>query len=263
MSYRLLKIEKRDNIAWLRLDRPPSNSLTIELMEELIAAHRELESDRSVEGILLASALPKFFCNGIDPGPALEQDIEGRLAIFQKLSELIYAIYSYPNLEVAVIGGHAMAGGAVLACLADFRFMSEDCGRIGFTEVAVGLTLPKGILELIRSVVGEGNLTKVAMLGETFRGPQAHQLGLADALYPSASLERQAENRLLRWCALPKAALRDIKQNIRAEIAAKMKANIFSSADSSMRSFLQGSGAEGLRALLEGRKPQFQKRSAD
>ncbi len=256
--YKYLDIEKRDNMAWVRMNRPPNNSLNIAFMEELIAVHREFEADNSIRGILLGSALPRFFCNGLDPQALLEEDLEGRLEIFRKLGELMHVIYSFPDLQMAVIAGHAMAGGAVLAILADFRYMAKEQGRIGFTEVAVGLTIPMGLLKLIRSVVGQANLPRVALLGTTFRAAEAHQLGLVDAFYPKDRLEKEAESLLRRSAALPQSSLRDVKKSIRREQLAAMEEESFAS-DKNMRHFLLGDGEEGLRAVLEGRRPNFQK----
>jgi enoyl-CoA hydratase len=43
---------------------------------------------------------------------------------------------------VAAIDGHAIAGGCVLPCAADYRMMAQQTGRIGIPELLVGVPFP-------------------------------------------------------------------------------------------------------------------------
>ena len=63
------------------------------------------------------------------------------------------ATFSFPKPIVAAINGHAIAGGCVLACAADKRLMARDQGRIGVTELLVGVPFPRIAMEIMHHAV--------------------------------------------------------------------------------------------------------------
>ena len=62
-------------------------------------------------------------------------------------------VFFHPKPVVAVINGHAVAGGAILACCADRRIMAHEVGRIGVTEMLVGVPFPALAFEVLRAAV--------------------------------------------------------------------------------------------------------------
>jgi enoyl-CoA hydratase/carnithine racemase len=254
--FEFLTIEVREHLAWLRLRNPPRNDLTPALIQELISAHARLAADPEVWMVLLGAHGEKFYCNGMSPDYLLAQDVAGRANAFAQLFDLMRVMYAFPKIEAAVIGGHAMAGGAVLGILSDFRFMGDGKYRLGFSEVPVGLTIPAFLIDLIEGVVGPRYVKKVALLGTAFRAEEAHAIGLVDEVFAHAELEAQAENYFRRLMqSLPQASLRSVKRNMRAGRLAKLEAAAGS--EQHLRDFLSGNFEEGLRAVLERRKPVY------
>ena len=259
-DFQLLNLEIEDHLAWLRLNQPPLHELTPELIDELSAAHRWLATNDDVWAVILGASGEKFFCNGLSPEAMLACDAAGREAIFDKLFAMMREMYAFPKIELAAINGHAMAGGAVLAILCDFRFMAgaDSKARIGFSEVPVGLTMPAFLLEIIEGVVGPQHLVQIAMLGRAFRASEALAMGLVDETPPLAELETRAETYLREIMdSLPLASVQNVKASIRTKrLAAVMAAAPSTVAD--LRPFITGNFDEGLRAVQERRKPQFQ-----
>ena len=71
------------------------------------------------------------------------------------LSRMFRAVFDHPRPTVAAINGHAIAGGCVLALACDARLMSA--GRIGLSELAVGVPFPVAALEIVRHALGPGH----------------------------------------------------------------------------------------------------------
>ena len=69
---------------------------------------------------------------------------------------------------VAAINGHAVAGGAVLACCADRRIMAREGGRIGVTEMLVGVPFPALAFEIVRFAVPPRHLPEFTLSGATY-----------------------------------------------------------------------------------------------
>ncbi len=254
MSAEELRIEIRDRIAWLWLNRPPLNTLTPDLLERLRVAHVELTANRDVRAIVLGSQNQKFFSNGLDPEFMLKCTRAERAEYFRTLMEMSIAMYSFPKLELAAIGGHAMAGGAVLGILCDFRFMAEGKHRFSFSEVRVGLTIPGSILGILEGVVGPQHLRDAAMLGELFRPEEAFRIGLVDRVVPPDELHEQAERYIKSLFEIPQAGMTLVKEDMRA---ARL-ANLRRIEDlTKLEPFLEGNFEEGMRAVLERRRPRF------
>src|SRR4249920_8436 len=94
------------------------------------------------------------------------------------LSEAFLAVFDCPVPVVAAVNGHAIAGGCVLACACDYRVMNEGHGRIGVTELLVGVPFPVTALEILRFAAGTRRLSELACFGRTYRAAEAAGLGL-------------------------------------------------------------------------------------
>lgn len=254
MSDNELQIEIRDRVAWLLINRPPLNTMTPNLMERLREAHVSLASDKQVRGIILGSHNQQFFSNGLDPETMLAASLKERVEIFRTLMEMCVAMYSFPKLQLAAIGGHAMAGGAVLGILCDFRFMTEGKHRYSFSEVRVGLTLPAAFLSILEGVVGPQHLRDVGMLGELYRPDEALRIGLVDRVLPQEELHSAAERHLTGLFQIPQAGMSLVKRDMRRARLEKLQR--FDDL-ARLETFLTGNFEEGLRAVLERRRPQF------
>src|SRR5437764_98800 len=94
----------------------------------------------------------------------------------------------------------------LIACCADSRLMARDGGRIGITELLVGLPFPALAFEVMRFVAMPPDLPALLYTGETFPPPDALDRGLIDEIVePSALLDRAVE-KAQRLAALPPQA---------------------------------------------------------
>ena len=256
MKYKELEIEIKDNLAWITLNRPPLNTLTIEFMEEIIAAHKSLDKKAEVWGVILSANSEKFFCNGLDPEYMLARDVKGRMKIFDVLVKMIETIYSFSKPELTLINGHAMAGGAIISVLTDYRFMAEGKARFSFSEVPVGLTIPRYLINIIESVCGPQNLVNATMIGKAYRTEEALQANLVDQIIAPEALKEEGEKFMRGLFALPQASMKSVKASIRKPYLKTLKKEKKQGLKQ-FRKFLTGNFDEGLLAVKEKRKPQF------
>jgi enoyl-CoA hydratase/carnithine racemase len=181
--------------------------------------------------------------------------VQGRIEVFEVLLNMVLEVYAFPKPHISAIEGHAMAGGAVIAILSDWRFMSRERSRISFSEVAVGLTIPKAIINLIESVTGPGHLREIAMLGSAIKSTDAQRMGLVDQVFDNGTTLKEAEKYMKRVFDLPLASVRSVKQILRADNIAALKSRDgletlghFVGADSFV---------EGLTAVRDKRRPKY------
>ena len=89
-------------------------------------------------------------------------------AFLPALHKLYEEVFFHPKPVVAAINGHAVAGGAILACCADRRIMAHEAGRIGVTEMLVGVPFPALAFEMLRAAVPAEYLAEFAYSGATY-----------------------------------------------------------------------------------------------
>ena len=76
-------------------------------------------------------------------------------------------MFFHPKPVIAAINGHAIAGGAVLAACADRRIMARDSGRVGITELLVGVPFPVLAFEVVRFALPPRYLADSMLSGAT------------------------------------------------------------------------------------------------
>ena len=104
---------------------------------------------------------------------------------------MLAAVFTHPKPVVAAINGHAMAGGCVLACAADRRIMARDAGRIGVTELLVGVPFPAAAMEIMRCATAPQYFEDAILSGATYNPPEAVARGLVhDIVDPHELLDR-------------------------------------------------------------------------
>jgi len=139
------------------------------------------------------------------------------------LNKMFDTVFNFPKPVVAAVNGHAIAGGCVLACCADRRVMARDAGRMGITELLVGVPFPALAFEVMRFVAMPPDLPTLLYSGETFSPPDAMDRGLIDEIVePSALLDRAVAG-AQQLAALSPQAFAVTKRQLRLEIMERMK----------------------------------------
>lgn len=245
-----VRIERRGEIAVLRLDKAKGNAIDEPLALDLRAACRELAADEGVRGVLLASAHPKLFCPGLDLVTLSAYDRPAMERFLQVFAEAVWSLFSLPRPVVAAVSGHAVAGGCVLALTADERVLRRGA-QIGLNEVRVGLPLPWSVALLLRSAVPSRSLVDVALRGRNFEGDEAVQAGLAHALADAEGFEEACLARLSELADKDARALGLTKTYLRAEALREMEAGEAAHAGEFLDCWFSEATRARIRAIVE------------
>ncbi len=83
------------------------------------------------------------------------------------MNRMFERLFAFPKPVVAAVNGHAIAGGCIIVCAADWRLMTRDAGRIGIPELLVGVPFPVVPLEIMRFATHAWQLQSLAYRGLT------------------------------------------------------------------------------------------------
>jgi 3,2-trans-enoyl-CoA isomerase len=200
----------------LRLNRPPVNALSPELIVALRQAVQSAPGDR-VRALVLSGS-PGRFSGGLDVPLLLTLGRPAMAALWQDFYALLRTLAASPIPIAAAITGHAPAGGTVLPLFCDWRVLADGDWKMGFNEVQVGLPLPPVILSALKIRVGSQRAERLAVGGLLVLPEEAVRLGLADEVVPAGRVVERA----IEWCqgllALPPEAMGATRRHARADI---------------------------------------------
>ena len=132
----MIDIIEHGKIRELRLNRPPANALTAELLGRL----REVVQAAPGQGIgaLVLSGMPGMFSAGLDIPALLKLDRAHIAILWKELYGALEALACSAIPICAAVTGHAPAGGTVLAIFCDWRIAAAGPFKIGLSEVEIG-----------------------------------------------------------------------------------------------------------------------------
>jgi Delta3-Delta2-enoyl-CoA isomerase len=153
------------------------------------AALEALARDLAAAGSapILLSGAGNVFSAGLDLEEVASLDAAGARRLLDALEGIVEALFQHPAPTVALVNGHAIAGGCVLALCCDHRVAAADPrARIGLNEVAAGLAFPPKTLAMIRARLG-GPRAEAVILGARLYDPAgAREAGLVDEVADDA-----------------------------------------------------------------------------
>jgi len=215
MSFIDLTID--NNIATLKLNRGKVNALNETLVEQLRECFDQLRTDESVKAIILTGN-DKFFSFGLDIPELYPYSPEDFTDFIEKFCNLYTIIYMFPKPVICAIGGHAIAGGFILATACDYRLMTTGKAKIALNEVTFGSSIFAGNLEILKALVGVRNAEIIALRGKMYSAEQAQEFNLIDRVVTNDDLMAEAVYIAESYAQKDQAAYFSIKKLIREPI---------------------------------------------
>lgn len=199
-----------DGVRVLRMARGAVSALDT----DFLLALREAVGQAGTDGgqALVLTGTGKAFSAGVDLRAYLDGGAAYVETFWDALTGLFEDLLHYPWPVVAAVNGHAIAGGCVIACCADYRLMSG--GTIGVPEMLVGIPFPSTALAAVAIAVGPG-ARRLVNTGATLGPEAALARGLVDEVVAPEDLLERAVARAARLRAIPVATFAHTKTALR------------------------------------------------
>jgi enoyl-CoA hydratase len=216
-------IEKSENggVVVLKLADGKANTMDIEFCQAMIDEFTSLRTSSAKAVVLTGQG--NIFSAGVE----LVRTSDGGAAYVRTflpaLNAMFAAVYDFQKPVVAAINGHAIAGGCVLACCTDRRLMARGNGRIGVTELLVGLPFPALAFEVMRSVTLSRYLSQSIYAGETISPEVGAERGWIDEVVAPADLLDRATAAAQTLAALPAVTFAITKRQMHLPVLERME----------------------------------------
>ena len=204
----------------LTLDRPPANALDETLLRDLDAALDAARDASTVRGVVVTGT-GVFFSGGFDLA-APRRDTAAARALRALYRDVHVKLLGLPKPTLAAVGGHAIAGGLVLALACDYRLGGDGDWRLGLNEVAIGASFPRAALEIVRLRLPHPRAAELLLGAALYPASQATRLGVVDELLPAADLHATVLRRAARMAGYPCEAYAHTKAALVAEAIARI-----------------------------------------
>lgn len=193
MPYENIKVETRNKIAYVTIDRPKVlNALNMQTMEELRQAFTQIKSDKDVRVVLLTGAGEKAFVAGADINELQKNNPVEAKEYTHRGQAVLDVIENLGKPVIACINGFALGGGCELAMACTMRLASENA-KLGQPEVKLGIIPGYGGTQRLPRLVGKGIAAQLLLTGDMINAQEAHRIGLVNDVAPASELIPRAE----------------------------------------------------------------------
>lgn len=235
------------------------NAFDADLISALEEAFRTLQGAEGVRVVFVRGAGGTFSA-GADlewmRAAADRTEAENRADALE-LAKMLKALYDLPALTVALVEGGAFGGGAGLAAACDLALATADA-RFAFSEVRLGL-IPATISPYVIQAIGPRAARGLFATGQVFDATHAAKIGLITEVVADHAALQAAAHRIARdMLACAPQAVENAKRLVDDVFGRAIDhAMLELTAHRIAAARVGAEGQEGVRAFIEGRKPDW------
>jgi len=174
-------------VATVTMNRPEKrNALSLGLMNELIAAFRDLATQPQTQVIILAGTGPAFSA-GHDLRELVGRELPSYRQIFDVCTQLMSTVQEIPQPVIARVHGMATAAGCQLVASCDLA-IAADTAQFATPGVKIGLFCTTPMVALTRAI-GRKRALEMLLTGTPIDARTAAEWGLVNRAVPADQLD--------------------------------------------------------------------------
>ena len=208
--------ERDGGVRVLTLDRPPANAINDALLNDLLAALAAARDDDGVRALVLTGTGP-LFCGGLDLGQVerrVEEEARDNFFYRNLFRDAFAALLGFPKPTIAMLNGHAIAGGLLMLLTCDYRLGRDGDYKIGLNEVAIGAAFSLAAYEIVALRLTHAQASELMLGAALYPVQQALRLGVVEEILPADAFEATVLRRAARMGAFPRQAYAHTKARL-------------------------------------------------
>jgi enoyl-CoA hydratase len=223
-TYNFYKVEKKEKIAWVFLNRPEKkNAMGPDAWKEIIPIFADIDEDDEIRVAIIAGE-GKDLSAGIDlMGMATmiptmknwDMSAKGKVRLFHDVFPLQDAMTCVEKCSKPVIccfHGFCIGAALDLGSACDIRLAAEDA-KISLREAAVSIIADVGVLQRLPHIVGQGITREMAFTAKFIDARRALEVNLVNEVYPDKeALLKGAEKLALEIAEMAPLAVQGAKE---------------------------------------------------
>ncbi len=213
-SFKTVIYEKKDNIAYVTLNRPQVlNVYNLQMRDELYQILGAIKDDSEIAVAIFKGAGEKAFCAGADlkdflraPSPTVARTIRWQRDVWGEFLSISQPL-------IAALHGYVLGLGVEIALLCDLRIAAEDA-QFGLPEVGLGIIPSGGATQTLPRTVGIGKALEMLLTGHRISAREALDVGLVNQVVAKDELQLTAEKMARIIASFSPAVTRTAKQAV-------------------------------------------------
>ncbi len=257
MEYETLRIEVKEKVAYITLNRPERlNAFDLELGRELHQALHDIHDDNGVRAVLLKGT-GKGFCGGGDVKEMYSARDKPRFLreLTQVIHQCVLEIRTMEKPVIAAVNGAAYGAGLSLALACDMIIAVEGA-KMNTAFIGIGLTPGCGT-KFVVSLVGYHRACELVLTAKTFTAAQAKEWGIVNKVVAREKLDEEAEGLVNKFRTLPPIAVGMAKTLLNESMNNDMRTHLELESRSASKSAGTRDFEEGVATFVEKRKADF------
>lgn len=258
MEFENIILEKKDNIATIKLNRPKAfNALNFELGDDFVKALEICQEDDETKVIVLTGE-GRAFCAGGDVALFKEStDTSNTLRhLIKRLNLCIFLLRNIRKPVIAAINGATGGAGVTMAAACDLRICAASV-KFRQAYTSIGLVPDGGWTLLVPLLIGFGNASELVFLDPVFDANKALELGLVNKVVDDGELEKVTRDIALKLARGPSASFAIAKENLNSAMLGLLERQLELERKGMIMAGKTADAAEGIASFLEKRKPSF------
>ncbi len=259
MNYTTLILEKKDKIGTITFNRPDIlNAFNATSFNEFIQALHELDNDESIMVVIITGA-GRAFSGGLDLEEAKKGPSEFDLQVVPMQGTLAWIAHIMRAMKkpiVAAVNGAAVGAGFTIALACDIRIASEQA-KFGAAFLRVGLIPELGSTYNLPRLIGIAKACELVFTAKIIDANEAKAIGLVNEVVPAANLATATNKLAMEIAEMPPVALQLARKALYQGLDSDLDAQIQLEQLSQSTCFKTEDHVEGMKAVLEKRKPIF------
>lgn len=230
MNYETLKIETKDKVAKVILNRPEKkNAMSPQLHRDMTAALDELRYDDAA-AVLVITGAGDAFCAGMDLKELFYGLKRDNPREYDRITRVVTAsrgrtLRYYPKPTIAMVNGFCFGGAFPIVECCDLAVAADEA-TFGLSEINFGMFPGGQVSRSIANILRPREALLYALTGQTFDGKEAARIGFVNASVPRAELEKTTYALARQMTGKDPAALRATKDAYRFSLEMSWEASM-------------------------------------